>query len=213
MMAVHHQVKVAPGGTIRAKKTWRNIGGAGYRDILVAYGKATSPDGFSAEHVQLGMDRYAGAGAQVTTIIDTRIAEVLEPGLRDALVAVGKYDVATSIFADDDYEIILDAIEIVSAPIGSFSLIQQGLPGGTEYWVAWWITAERGATANLGGWRGISEALRWQNVPLFGELSIAGITGGVPTYYPSPGVFFGPFIMEDGKIYQIDVNTGELTMI
>lgn len=112
----HHQVDVAPGGTIRANKTWKNIGAAGNRDICAIYGTGTTIEAFVMEFGAVVVDQYCAAGGQVATPVDCLVPAAATMGLRNALVGVGKYDPATSVITLDDYEIVVNAINVTGAP-------------------------------------------------------------------------------------------------
>lgn len=111
----HHQVDVAPGGTIRANKRWRNVGAAGNRDILVAYGTGTTVATFLMEFGALAIDQFCPAAAEVVTPVDSRVPTTAT-GLKNALVGVGTYDPTTSVIAFDDYDIVANAINVAGAP-------------------------------------------------------------------------------------------------
>ena len=111
-----HQQQVAPGGIIRANKTWKNIGAAGYRDILAIYGTGLTLEAFVMEFGAIATGQYCAAGAQVTTPVDCTVPVGASPGLRNALVGVGKYDPSTSVITLDDYDIVVDAIDVTVAP-------------------------------------------------------------------------------------------------
>ena len=106
-----HQQQVAQGGTIRASKTWRNTGGAGFRDIYVAYGTGETLEAFLMEFGAVAVDRYCAAGVEVTTPVDCQVPEDATSGLKNALVGVGKYTGTAMTF--DDYDIVPDAIEVL----------------------------------------------------------------------------------------------------
>lgn len=109
----HHQVDVVQGGTIRANKTWKNVGGDGTRDVYVFYGTGTTVDTFIAEFAAAVVDQYCEASAEVTTPVDCEVPLDATPGLKNALVVVGGYVYPTIVY--DDYEIVVDAINVVAA--------------------------------------------------------------------------------------------------
>ena len=108
------QQQVAPGGTIRVSKTWRNTGGAGTRDIYALYGTGLTLETFATEFGGDLVDQYCAAGAEVTTPVDCTVPQDAPPGLMNALVGVAEYVYPTIIF--DDYEIVPNAIEVTGAP-------------------------------------------------------------------------------------------------
>lgn len=112
----HHQVDVAPGGTIRANKTWRNVEAASSRDIYAAYGTGTTLETFVIEFGTIRLGRYCAAGAQVITPVDCLVPEDAIPGLKNALVGVGKYDPGTGVITLDDCDITVDAINVITVP-------------------------------------------------------------------------------------------------
>jgi len=111
----HHQVDVAPGGTIRANKTWRNVEAAGSRDIYVAYGTGTTLETFVMEFGAVATGQHCAAGVQVTTPVDCQVPAAAL-GLKNALVGVGKYNPTAQIMALDDYDITVDAINVITPP-------------------------------------------------------------------------------------------------
>ena len=111
----HHQVDVAPGGTIRANKTWRNVEAAGSRDIYTAYGTGTTLETFVMEFGAVATGQHCAAGAQVTTPVDCQVPAAAL-GLKNALGGVGKYDPTAQIMSFDDYDITVDAINVITPP-------------------------------------------------------------------------------------------------
>ncbi|MBA7624018.1 hypothetical protein ES703_31422 [subsurface metagenome] len=111
---------------IRSNKTWRNTGGAGSRDITAAYGTGTTLETFVMEFGTIRLGRYCAAGAQVITPVDCLVPEDAIPGLKNALVGVGKYDPGTGVITLDDYDIVPDAIEVMPGlpPQGAMFEIQ-----------------------------------------------------------------------------------------
>ncbi|MBA7599327.1 hypothetical protein ES703_06359 [subsurface metagenome] len=112
----HHQVDVALGGIIRAIKLWKNVGADGTRDVMAAYGTGTTFDTFVMEFGEVAIDQYCAAGAEVTTPVDQRVPEVVSLGLKNALVGVGKWDLDTGAITLDDYDITVDAINVITPP-------------------------------------------------------------------------------------------------
>lgn len=111
----HHQVDVAPGGTIRANKTWRNVEAAGSRDIYAAYGTGTTLETFVMEFGAVAIGQHCAADAQVTTPVDCQVPAAAL-GLKNALVGVGKYDPTAQIMTFDDCDITVDAINVITPP-------------------------------------------------------------------------------------------------
>lgn len=113
MIETIHQQQVAQGGIIRANKTWRNTGAAGTRDIYVFYGKGETWETFAPEFGAVATGVFANMGEEVTTPVDCQVPVDASLGLKDALVGVGSYVYPTIVL--DDYEIVPDAIEVISA--------------------------------------------------------------------------------------------------
>ncbi|GAJ09401.1 unnamed protein product, partial [marine sediment metagenome] len=101
------------GSTVRANKTWRNTGGAGFRDIYAAYGTGETRETFVTEFGGITTGQHCAAGAQVTTPVDCQVPAGAPLGLRNALVGVGKYNPTIGSMTFDDYEIVPDAIEVL----------------------------------------------------------------------------------------------------
>lgn len=108
----HHQVAVEPGQVIRATKTWKNIGAAGTRDVVALYGTGTTIDDFVAEFMGSLVAVPAAAGEQVTTNVDCTVPRDATLGLKNALVGVGFYNVPMGEIFFDDYDIVVNAIEV-----------------------------------------------------------------------------------------------------
>ena len=136
-------VQVEPGQTIKASKVWRNNGAAGYRDVIAMYGQGTGLADFLAEIQQIVLNEYAGAGVEVTTLIYKGVPYTTEPGKRDALVGVGKYDIDSEIFTCDDYEVVPDAIEVVAPappPMVTITVSNKNAPANAVWWAG--LTSE-----------------------------------------------------------------------
>jgi len=112
----HHQVDVAQGGTIRCNKRWKNVGADGNRDLIAMYGTGLTLETFVLEFGRVALGQYCAAGAEVTTPVDCTVPEDATPGLRNALVGVGKSEPDTPVITIDDYEIVVNAINVVTAP-------------------------------------------------------------------------------------------------
>lgn len=108
----HHQVAVEPGGTIRASKTWQNIGAYGFRHVAALYGTGDTLETFVQEFGAITASAPVGTGVEITTNVDVMVSGDVGLGLKNALVGVGSWDPVTSTMYFDDYDIVVDAIEI-----------------------------------------------------------------------------------------------------
>lgn len=110
-------VIIEQGNTVRALKTWKNIGDlAGVKTIAIAYGHGIYDEGTwvaDSGHEGYTFDVPIDAGEQLTTDVDFVVLVDMPIGKYNALVMIGVYNPATYIFTADISETVVDAIEVV----------------------------------------------------------------------------------------------------
>lgn len=131
----------------------------------------------------------------------------------------GVYPVNIGAFSDGQFiEPVYHAEDVTIIPVipteGMITLYGTNFPvRGTDWnWCAIWQYADGSSGANPDdyyGWRGPNEACTPAKPIPLNNLSFAIQEGSYE--YGYSGKYFGPFVVEDGKIYTINWQTGELS--